>query len=90
MTHLRHLATILLLTLTLVAVPGAAGAGSGVYVALGDSFASGVGTRSYDDTSGACLRSAKAYPAQGFIYLLQFFRQHYFHKLIPVETIGFG
>jgi hypothetical protein len=62
MTHLRHLTTILVLTFALLAVPGAAGAGSGVYVALGDSFASGVGTRSYDDASGACLRSAKAYP----------------------------
>ncbi|HEX5988292.1 MAG TPA: SGNH/GDSL hydrolase family protein [Nocardioides sp.] len=33
-----------------------------VYVALGDSFASGVGTRTYYDDSGSCYRSPKAYP----------------------------
>ena len=32
-------------------------------VALGDSYASGVGTRSYDSTSGSCYRSRYAYPA---------------------------
>ncbi|GAA0587464.1 SGNH/GDSL hydrolase family protein [Kribbella sandramycini] len=32
------------------------------YVALGDSYASGVGTRSYDPSSGNCQRSTKAYP----------------------------
>src|SRR5680860_372511 len=32
------------------------------YVALGDSFASGVGTRSYYADSGGCYRSPKAYP----------------------------
>lgn len=35
---------------------------SGVYVALGDSYASGVGTRTYYDDSGGCYRSPKAYP----------------------------
>ena len=35
---------------------------SGAYVALGDSFASGVGTRTYYDDSGGCYRSPKAYP----------------------------
>jgi GDSL-like lipase/acylhydrolase family protein len=35
---------------------------SGGYVALGDSYASGVGTRTYDDASGSCYRSPKAYP----------------------------
>lgn len=35
---------------------------SGVYVALGDSYASGVGTRTYYDDSGSCYRSPKAYP----------------------------
>ncbi|SHG11885.1 SGNH/GDSL hydrolase family protein [Streptoalloteichus hindustanus] len=33
------------------------------YVALGDSYSSGVGTRSYDNDSGNCLRGPKAYPA---------------------------
>ncbi|TDD57793.1 SGNH/GDSL hydrolase family protein [Kribbella antibiotica] len=32
------------------------------YVALGDSYASGVGTRSYISSSGNCQRSTKAYP----------------------------
>jgi len=32
------------------------------YVALGDSYASGVGTRSYDSASGECYRSPHAYP----------------------------
>lgn len=33
------------------------------YVALGDSYSSGVGAGSYDADSGACKRSTKAYPA---------------------------
>jgi lysophospholipase L1-like esterase len=33
------------------------------YVALGDSYSSGVGTGSYDSASGSCRRSPKAYPA---------------------------
>ena len=32
------------------------------YVALGDSYASGTGTREYFEDSGDCLRSPKAYP----------------------------
>ena len=32
------------------------------YVALGDSYASGTGTRDYFEDSGGCLRSPKAYP----------------------------
>jgi lysophospholipase L1-like esterase len=32
------------------------------YVALGDSYASGVGTRQYTTESGSCQRSLKAYP----------------------------
>lgn len=32
------------------------------YVALGDSYASGTGTRNYDPASGDCLRSPVAYP----------------------------
>lgn len=33
------------------------------YVALGDSYSSGVGAGGYDSGSGACKRSTKAYPA---------------------------
>lgn len=33
------------------------------YVALGDSYSSGVGAGSYDPASGICQRSTKAYPA---------------------------
>ncbi|WP_420803292.1 SGNH/GDSL hydrolase family protein [Streptomyces spiramyceticus] len=42
--------------------PEASAATTG-YVALGDSYSSGVGAGSYDSTSGACKRSTKAYPA---------------------------
>ncbi|GGU95033.1 lipase 1 [Streptomyces albospinus] len=37
--------------------------GAGGYVALGDSYSSGVGAGSYDGGSGSCKRSTKAYPA---------------------------
>jgi len=37
-------------------------AATGGYVALGDSYSSGVGTGSYLSASGDCKRSAKAYP----------------------------
>src|SRR5262245_61624710 len=33
------------------------------YVALGDSYSSGLGTGNYDPASGACKRSPNAYPA---------------------------
>ena len=45
--------------LGLPAVPAAA---AGRYVALGDSYASGLGTRTYYAESGSCYRSPKAYP----------------------------
>ncbi len=35
------------------------------YVALGDSYASGVGSRTYYSDSGTCYRSPKAYPVLG-------------------------
>lgn len=41
---------------------GVAHAAAPDYVALGDSYASGVGTRTYTAESGACQRSTKAYP----------------------------
>ncbi|MFG1813914.1 SGNH/GDSL hydrolase family protein [Kribbella sp. NPDC049174] len=42
--------------------PGIAHAAAPNYVALGDSYASGVGTRSYIADSGSCQRSTRAYP----------------------------
>jgi lysophospholipase L1-like esterase len=42
--------------------PGVAHAAAPNYVALGDSYASGVGTRTYIESSGSCQRSTKAYP----------------------------
>jgi lysophospholipase L1-like esterase len=42
--------------------PGVAHAAAPNYVALGDSYASGVGTRTYIESSGSCQRSTYAYP----------------------------
>lgn len=47
---------------TAVLTPGAAQAAAPDYVALGDSYASGVGTRTYLPESGACKRSTRSYP----------------------------
>ncbi len=55
-------ASLTVVVLALVLVPGSARAASPRLVALGDSYASGVGTRSYDSSSGACQRSSYAYP----------------------------
>jgi lysophospholipase L1-like esterase len=41
---------------------GSAQAATPAYVALGDSYASGVGAGSYDSASGDCKRSTRAYP----------------------------
>jgi lysophospholipase L1-like esterase len=46
----------------LVGVVAPALARANAYVALGDSYSSGVGTRSYYSSSGGCYRSPKAYP----------------------------
>ncbi|MFE2248002.1 lipase, partial [Streptomyces lavendulae] len=35
------------------------------YVALGDSYSSGVGAGNYDSSSGNCKRTSRAYPALG-------------------------
>ncbi|MGW1379357.1 SGNH/GDSL hydrolase family protein [Streptomyces sp. NPDC002446] len=54
---------------TALALTGASAAASAQlptatgYVALGDSYSSGVGAGSYDSSSGSCKRSTKAYPA---------------------------
>ncbi|MFM9367917.1 SGNH/GDSL hydrolase family protein [Streptomyces sp. Da 82-17] len=51
------------LALTGAGTAGAAeGAAAESYVALGDSYSSGVGAGSYDSGSGSCKRSTKAYP----------------------------
>jgi lysophospholipase L1-like esterase len=47
---------------TALLTPTAAEAAAPDYVALGDSYASGVGTRTYITSSGSCQRSTKAYP----------------------------
>jgi lysophospholipase L1-like esterase len=55
------------LTLTgavLAATSGPAHAATGEYVALGDSYSSGVGAGSYISGSGDCKRSSNAYPAR--------------------------
>ncbi|GAA1623976.1 SGNH/GDSL hydrolase family protein [Actinoplanes couchii] len=48
--------------LALTGSPAQAAAPAGEYVALGDSYASGVGADPYDASSGVCLRSPKSYP----------------------------
>ncbi|WP_067439758.1 SGNH/GDSL hydrolase family protein [Nocardioides jensenii] len=53
-------AAVTFLTATLVAAPAAHAAGPS-YVALGDSYASGTGTRSYVDDGTSCQRSTYAY-----------------------------
>jgi lysophospholipase L1-like esterase len=44
-----------------ILVPGVAHAAAPNYVSLGDSYAAGVGTRTYITSSGTCQRSTKAY-----------------------------
>jgi lysophospholipase L1-like esterase len=62
-THVLRLAVLLPLVpaLTLLGLQPA-GAAGGVYTALGDSYSSGVGTRTYLADSGSCYRSQFAYP----------------------------
>ncbi|HEY0453189.1 SGNH/GDSL hydrolase family protein [Actinophytocola sp.] len=55
------LLAVLTAALTLVGLQPAQAA-AGPYVALGDSYSSGVGTRTYYSDSGSCYRSAQAYP----------------------------
>ncbi|MFD8074694.1 SGNH/GDSL hydrolase family protein [Streptomyces sp. NPDC059718] len=56
-------ASALLLTAVLALVgAGSARAAGPVYVALGDSYSAGVGSGSYDGSSGSCYRSSKAFP----------------------------
>lgn len=65
----RLLVALLLVAATLAGTPAVVGTAAtpagraGIdYVALGDSYSSGVGTRIYDPGSGSCLRSPDAYP----------------------------
>lgn len=57
-THVRMLGVIAVLAAVLT---GAASAAASQYVALGDSYSSGVGTRTFYEESGSCKRSPKAY-----------------------------
>ncbi len=67
-THLRrsHAAAVVIAAAVALTAGGAqvvaADASTTQLIALGDSYASGVGTRSYDEGSGACQRSPYAYP----------------------------
>ncbi|MGW5646990.1 SGNH/GDSL hydrolase family protein [Saccharopolyspora sp. NPDC003752] len=64
MRHLRHIvgaAAAVAAASTVLAAPAFAAPAAENYAALGDSYASGVGTREYTDDSGDCLRSPKAY-----------------------------
>ncbi|GAA1522091.1 SGNH family lipase [Streptomyces albidochromogenes] len=60
----RVLAPLLLIAATIgLAQPAYAAAAEQRYVALGDSYSSGVGAGSYLADSGSCQRSSKAYPS---------------------------
>ncbi|MCC3763838.1 SGNH/GDSL hydrolase family protein [Glycomyces sp. TRM65418] len=56
-------ATVAAFVCVMALTSGAAQAQTIEYVALGDSYASGVGTRSYIDDGSGCSRSNAAYPA---------------------------
>jgi lysophospholipase L1-like esterase len=58
---MRTLATCLLLTIVVLATGATAALAGERYVALGDSYSSGTGTRTYTDM--ACKRSTLAYPS---------------------------
>ena len=61
MAEPRYDAAACVLASLMTAVPSAQAASSVRYVALGDSYSSGVGAGSYTAESGDCLRSTKAY-----------------------------
>jgi lysophospholipase L1-like esterase len=62
MKSIASLLSVAALGAAMLLSPGIAHAAAPNYVALGDSYASGVGTRSYIADSGSCQRSTKAYP----------------------------
>src|SRR5689334_5400124 len=57
------LALPIAILLTLAGI-GPAQAAAGPYTALGDSYSSGVGTRTYYSDSGSCYRGPQAYPVK--------------------------
>ncbi|MEV0175949.1 SGNH/GDSL hydrolase family protein [Streptomyces sp. NPDC050803] len=57
-----YVSSLLLAVGVVLAGSGSAQAATGPYVALGDSYASGVGAGSYISSSGDCKRSTKAHP----------------------------
>jgi len=68
MSHPRRISTmaaaLLAALVSILALTGGAAQAQTIeYVALGDSYASGVGTRSYLDDGSGCSRSASAYPS---------------------------
>jgi lysophospholipase L1-like esterase len=64
MVMLRRITAVLASVTVLLAVaPSPARAAGGSYVALGDSFSSGTGTRSYLRDGTSCQRSVYAYPS---------------------------
>lgn len=60
---LRVVATLAASAATVLAMAAPANASGANYVALGDSYSSGVGAGSYTTESGSCDRSTNAYPA---------------------------
>ncbi|MFR9731741.1 SGNH/GDSL hydrolase family protein [Saccharopolyspora sp. MS10] len=58
----RAVAVTVAIGTSAIGAPAFAAQADGNYVAVGDSFASGTGTRDYFEDSGNCLRSPKAYP----------------------------
>ena len=64
MTRRRSMSTVALAAVAALLIPAAPAAAAGEsYVALGDSYSSGTGTRSYISDGTSCLRSVYAYPS---------------------------
>ncbi|MEV6239954.1 SGNH/GDSL hydrolase family protein [Lentzea sp. NPDC051838] len=59
----HFLASVVTAAAAVIALANPASAAAVNYVALGDSYASGLGTGSYDGSSGSCKRGPLAYPA---------------------------
>ncbi|MGW6446686.1 SGNH/GDSL hydrolase family protein [Lentzea sp. NPDC055074] len=59
----HFLASVVTAAAAVIALANPASAAPVNYVALGDSYASGLGTGSYDGSSGSCKRGPLAYPA---------------------------
>lgn len=65
MRHKTRIAVVSAVAILLALVgAGQAQAAAGPYTALGDSYSSGVGTRTYYPDSGSCYRGASAFPVQ--------------------------